>query len=340
MLFNYLGIQRIDIVDLYFKVYNHQISCNNFVSLICTFSFFTLEQILQVLLSICGIHSNCYLNREQIFSFLSYLNVELLSIKLTENWLETKRETKKSPTRISLKSFLKFLTDNPSVINTLFYFKACLVDRIVTEHTYQIIIERKNYYTSINDENNNKTSHESKTRINLHNSKSKVKNTGKKVPQEPICRKLFRIIFTNEPAPYFSEYISYLRLTNKLFDTTIYLLRCRYGYSKRLTATTTSIRNTTVNSESNNNEDFQPKNRVRHSLNSRKSGLVKSPLSTARRSLLHTSRDEILTSPKMTNLSLPGAVNNNHISLSSSQFTRKGMSIKVSTISRTIPENT
>lgn len=371
MLFNYLGIQRLDIVDLYFSVYEHRISASNFISLICTFTFFTLEQILQVLLSICGIHSNCYINQEQIYTFLSALNVEVISLKLTEKWLSTIGETRhsKKPKRISLKSFLKFLLDNPTVINTLFYFKACLIDRIITDHTYKIITQRKNYYNSFtendenknNNNNNNNQNNESKMRINMHRSNSRIRNTysnsnnnlnykrkhiASPPPSEPYCQKIFRIIFTNEPDPFYSEYIpiSYVNSNNNnSYDTIIYLLRCKYGYSKRLTGVANSIRNTTTttttNTESTNSEDFVvvKNNRTKHSLNSRKSGLFKSPNYTPR-SLMHASKDENIVSPKMTLQSLPGAVNN-YISLSSSQFVRKGMSTKISTYSKTIQEN-
>lgn len=105
-----------------------------------------------------------------------------------------------------MRNFLHYLSTHSSIIKPIKELKSSLIQNIVTFYSYNIILQRKSYYDM-------------------------PELLGHAPELESCTDMVIRSLFTSRPSPRHIDF-SPLDSTHS-YQSLIYLLRCRYGYSKR-----------------------------------------------------------------------------------------------------------
>lgn len=180
-------------------------------------------------MTVAGVKSNKVITEEQIIHFFKQLNVynnnKDTIIKLIE-------ELPKENESIKLYAFYKLLNKYSFVSMPLYKIRITLVNCIIGYKSFQNIMNRKEYYEE--------------SSFNFARSK----------PKEKCCDKLYRILITQSPPPYYCDYFKNTFCSNS--DCIIVAIRKRFGYSCRPCKSSSLKHSLNRSSRSRSNFAFSP----------------------------------------------------------------------------------
>lgn len=176
---------------------------NLFIEFICTFAFFSINQLIPVLLSVNKIQSNKFLTEVQARNFFNSLNLPKTSMQLIEMWINSVERLPKN--YISLQSLYNLIKTNEGLLFPIYNIKTHIIDLIITKKNYNVINKRNNYY--------------------------KNNNGNYSIPKESLCEKIRRKLKSNDPPPFYYNYFPSLQDFN--VDNYLIQIRRKHGYSYR-----------------------------------------------------------------------------------------------------------
>lgn len=192
---NHFKLRNRKFVQFFFVDKN--VSCNEYILFVCFFLFYRNEDILSLLISISGANSNLFITKEQINKFFEIYEIDEKYFQDLPIYLEESVSSKSSihSEAYNLQSFYYYLLRNKSFQHDLIDFKQEIINLTIDKETIERILIRKNYYDSIvNKMDDNITS---KAKFD------KTYNT----PTEPCLNKLYRILFTLQPPPFYYDFV-------------------------------------------------------------------------------------------------------------------------------------
>lgn len=182
-------------IQLFFLDKN--VSCNEYVLFVCFFLFYRNEDILSLLISISGTNSNLFITKEQINKFFEIYEINERYFQDLPIYLEESVSSKSSihSEAYKLQSFYFYLLRNKSFQHDLIDFKQEISNLTINKETIERILIRKNYYdTIVNKMDENITSTAEVDKIHI-------------APAESCSTKLYRILFTLQPPPFYYDFI-------------------------------------------------------------------------------------------------------------------------------------
>lgn len=172
------------------------------------FGFGDLTTILPFFYSITGIHSHKYINEDQIYKFIRYLNLTgPNSISLIRFFLTSvEREISLNDGRILLKTFERFLMNHIELFSVITILSSSIIHTVIEPEQFMIIRERQEYY--FNHKNDNYIT----------------------LPRENCINSLYRRVILNQPHPYRVDFYNYNDCEDIIrFDAILLSLRDRYN---------------------------------------------------------------------------------------------------------------
>lgn len=176
---------------------------NLYIEFICTFTFFSINQLLPVLLSINKIQSNKFLTEIQARNFFSSLNLPKTSMQLIELWINSVERLPKN--YIALQSLYNLVKTNEGLLFPIYNIKTHIIDLIITKRHYNAINNRIEFY--------------------------KNRKGNYSIPKESMCEKVRRKLNSNDPPPFYYNYSPSLQDFN--VDNYLLQIRRKHGYSYR-----------------------------------------------------------------------------------------------------------
>lgn len=211
----------------------------------CVFLFFDSELILSLLLTMASINSNILITKKQIDAFSSAYDLDkYLYDKIVSHREYYGLSSNKLPKDvIPMKQFKDYCDLEQSYQRSLFMLCRDLKLLIWNKNTNEFINIFRKYQYYHNSYSLNKTislsnysiikSEEIELEIEKQTKSSKKVGTKPVIPDEPICSKIYRILFTNLPPLYSYDYwLSDPKIED--FENIIILLKKRFGYSERI----------------------------------------------------------------------------------------------------------
>lgn len=186
-----------------------------FFNFFCSSCFCKFERMIKVYLSVCGIHSNVGTSKDRVITFFETISPASLNNPDVSMFLEKYNDEDV----ISISSITYFLLSNVELYNTFWMVKKTLLSKFFTTKNYEKIIRRMSYFDMVTMKNGDRI----------------------KEPKEKKLSKLYRICIKKEPPPYYSDYRILGSSVEEIHKYLIYTSRLRYGYSRRITASTISI---------------------------------------------------------------------------------------------------
>lgn len=105
-------------------------------------------------------------------------------------------------------------------------------------------------------------------RINYYDLIVRSVNVAIQLPSESCFDKMYRNLIKREPPPYYSDYREIGTDVSELYDYLIYTIRMKYGYSRRITISTTSFTTSDDNSHEYYGNSNKSKNNMQVSIKS------------------------------------------------------------------------
>lgn len=252
IIFNYFDLDFTDIFKKYFLIFQNKVSIHNFVVFVCIFIFGDTDDILRILLSVCGVHSNIAISYFHCLNLIKSIHPNALTDEELSKWISNQQTTD----IISIHDF-KNAIKSSIIIDYLNKIKDHLIEKVLGSSNYETICKRSYYYNNNNTENNS----ENNTNIDI-------------LFNENCFSKFVRII-CHKPPPLFTEYHTISNTlyssrsnnsinpinnnlnnnanNNSNYESIIALIRGRYGYSRRHTSSShrDSLRRRTMSSGRN-----------------------------------------------------------------------------------------
>lgn len=160
-----------------------------------------------VLLSICGIHSNISLSVQQVCFFFRCIN----SSTIADETILSNLSSSCTANGISTKDLINVIQSSFNLSDEFIALQSALLRYFLRDNDYVIILQRILCYNHIYD------------------------NGSYLLPsKEPCLTKYYRILCSNKPHPYLTEYRTFDTDYHQLITVLIHELRIRYGYSSRI----------------------------------------------------------------------------------------------------------
>lgn len=281
VLFKYLKINYTEIFQKYFQIFENRVSIHNFVVFVCIFIFGDADDILRILLSVCGVHSNVAISYFHCLNIVKSIYPNALTDDKLSKWMSHLQTSE----IISVHEFIKAIKSS-IIMDILDTIKNNLVEIVIGKSNYEAICNRSYYYNIVifgneNYSNGNDSTSDNNSSSNNGN-KNKNRNTNNRFTlytYESCFSKLVRILFTHKPPPLFTEYNYNSVIGNETqvipmigsdlvangsdyssngnngnqYEPVVALIRARYGYSRRHTSSTNkkSLRRKTLCSSRN-----------------------------------------------------------------------------------------
>lgn len=256
IIFNYFDLDFTDIFKKYFLIFQNKVSIHNFVVFVCIFIFGDTDDILRILLSVCGVHSNVAISYFHCLNLIKSIHPNALTDEELSKWISNQQTTD----IISIHDFTNAIKSSV-IIDYLDKIKDHLIEKVLGSSNYETICKRSYYYNN-NSKNNTENNSDNNTNIN-------------ELFNENCFTKFIRIL-CHKPPPLFTEYhtlSSTFSTTNNIlyssrsnnsvipnnsnnnnnnsnYESVIALIRGRYGYSRRHTSSShkDSLRRRTISS--------------------------------------------------------------------------------------------
>lgn len=204
-----------------------KISMDHFIEFIFFYIYFDFVMVFQVLLSCCGIFTNLAITEEQVYDFLQKCKVTK-DIYL-KDWVNSLPRDKER--RVPIAGFFEEFHTTSKIIKPLRKIKEAIINRMITHPMYLSTLQRMYFYSSLTRKNEVAVS----------------------FPPESCCDHTSRVLFTNRPNPYHSDYEPF-KSEEKVEKATriVSTMRYRYGYSARPLRATQSLKKSRCSLKSTN----------------------------------------------------------------------------------------
>lgn len=189
---------------------NGEVHYDDFFLFVCLILFCEIDRITSVILSLCEVRSNLFITYDQIVKFVKNLDEKiLLALDLGEVLNQSHIEVNDSQVdTYSVKAFQYCLSSSIAYQTFICQLRSNILDIALGKKLYNKILNRRSFF---------------------------IRNPNSKSPKESCISKIFRTIFTNEPNPFYYDFICSDPI--KSLNETVVLMKQGFGYAERKNST-------------------------------------------------------------------------------------------------------